>query len=127
MKKKLVLGLLIVSLGINLVVLGNWWVTQQWNTPSAEEAIILSEMVQRTVDSEDYQKIAASEEVLAIDRGLDKATGGAFPYYFYVNVRTDQQSYLFYCDGPECSTMDNEGWGYSIYEDEDTRLPFRGN
>ncbi|OHX51863.1 hypothetical protein [Planococcus faecalis] len=73
------------------------------------------------------QKIAASEEVLAIDRGLDKATGGAFPYYFYVNVRTDQQSYLFYCDGPECSTMDNEGWGYSIYEDEDTRLPFRGN
>lgn len=125
MKKKLVWAVLIVSLGFNLFLVGDWLLTKQWNEPSAEEAIILSEMVHRTVESEDYQKIADSEEILAIDRGIDKATGGMFPYHFYVSVRTDEQTHLFYCDSPDCSTMDNEGWGYSIYQDEETRLPFR--
>lgn len=123
MKKKLVVVLLIVSLGVNLFLLGDWFVSNQWNEPSAEEAIILSEMLQRTVESDDYQKIADKEKILAIDAGIDKAKGGQFPYYLYTNVRTAEQNYLFFCDDPACSTVDNEGWGYSIYQDEDTRLP----
>ena len=124
MKKKFVVGLLIVSLGINLILLGDWLLFKQWFEPSAEEAIILSEMVQRTVESEDYKAIAAREEIIAIDRGMDKAKGGVFPYYFYVSVRTDQETHLFFCNDTKCSTMENGAWTYSVYKDEEPRLPF---
>lgn len=46
MKKKLLIGLLIVSLAINLFLLGDWLLFQ----PTEEEEIALSEMVQKTVE-----------------------------------------------------------------------------
>ena len=125
MKKKLVAGLLIVSLGINLFLLGDWLFIKQWTEPSSEETIILSEMVQRTIESDDYKSIADKENIIAIDRGMEKAKGGAFPYYFYVSVRTDQETYLFFCNNAECSTMENGAWTYSMYQDEEPRLPFK--
>ena len=124
MKKKLVLVVLIVSLGINLFLLGDWLLVKQGTQPTKEEEIVLSEMVQKTVESTDYQTIASKEKIIAIERGMDKSKGGAFPYYFGVNVYTDKQTYIFSCTDTACATMENGGTMYSIYKDEDPRLPF---
>ena len=120
MKKKLVLVLLIVSLGINLFLLGDWLLFQ----PTAEEEIALSEMVQKTVESADYHEIASKEKMIAIDRFLEKSKGETFPYNFTVNVYTDTQTHIFSCTDAACSTMESAGTMYSIYKDEDRRLPF---
>ncbi|MGE6370960.1 hypothetical protein ACQKDD_17805 [Planococcus kocurii] len=124
MKKKLLVGVLIVSLGINLVVLGDWLLVKRGTQPTAEEKIALSEMVLKTVESTDYQTIASKEKIIAIDRGMDKSKGGAFPYYFGVNVYTDTQTHIFSCADAACATMKSDGTMYSIYKDEDRRLPF---
>jgi hypothetical protein len=79
-------------------------------------------MIQKTVESEDYNKI--EEKIVSIDTGIDKNKGGVFPYCFEVSVRTDKQTYLFYCNNDQCSKMAIGGWTYSIYEDENLRLPF---
>lgn len=120
MKKKLLIGLLIVSLAINLFLLGDWLLFQ----PTEEEEIALSEMVQKTVESADYQGIAARETVIAIDPWIEKSKGGAYPYYFGVNVYTDTQTHIFACTDTACSAMESAGTMYSIYQDEDPRLPF---
>lgn len=125
MKKKIFIALLIISLGLNLYILGKWLVVEQWYEPSPEENVILSEMIQKTVKSEDYKKLEEKENIIAIDAGIDKNKGGVFPYYFGVSVRTDEQTYLFSCNNDQCSKMEIGGWTYSIYEDESPRLPFR--
>lgn len=96
----------------------------QFYEPSPEESIILSEMVQRTVESSDYKRIAEQENIIAIDTNMDKNKGGVFPYYFSVSVRTDKHSYLFSCNDEQCSEMNLFGETYSIYQDEEPRLPF---
>ncbi|MFD1851344.1 hypothetical protein [Oceanobacillus bengalensis] len=125
MKKKLVLVLLIISFGINCYILGKWILVDQWTRPSQEEKVILGEMVQKTVESEAYKELAENENIIAINTSMDKKKGGGFPYYFSVSVRTDKQTYLFYCNNDKCSKMENGAWTYSIYQDEDSRLPFR--
>lgn len=40
--------------------------------PTSEEAIILGEMVQKTVESEEYKDVAKAEKIIAIERGIDK-------------------------------------------------------
>ncbi|ANU12303.1 hypothetical protein BBH88_18650 (plasmid) [Planococcus antarcticus DSM 14505] len=124
MKKKLLVGLVIVSLGVNLFVFGDWLLVKRGTQPTAEEEIALSEMVLKTVESTDYQTIAGKEKIIAIDRGMDTSKGGAFPYYFGVNVYTDTQTHIFACADTDCSAMKSAGTMYSIYKDEDPRLPF---
>ena len=85
---------------------------------------MLSEMVQKTIKSNDYQAIASREKVIAIDGFMDKSKGGAFPFHFAVNVSTDTQTPIFSCTDAACSTMESAGTMYSIYKDEDRRLPF---
>ncbi len=116
---------LIVSLSTNLYILGKWFLIDQWYEANAEERVILSEMIQKTVASEKYKEIASQEKVIAIDTSIDKNMGGVFPYYFEVNVRTDKQTYIFYCKDKQCSKMENNGWTYSSYQDEQPRLPFK--
>ena len=123
-KKKIMLILLIVSLGVNLYIGGKWVLFERGYEPTPEEAIIMSEMVQKTVESEDYKDLAKKMKIIAIERDIDKYKGGAFPYNMEVSVRTDNQTYLFYCNDDQCSKMVNEGWTYSIYQDENPRLPF---
>ncbi|WP_338472518.1 hypothetical protein R4Z10_07180 [Niallia sp. XMNu-256] len=123
MKSKIVLVLLIISLGLNIYLFGKQTIEQAYE-PSAEEKVILSEMVQKTVESDDYKKLAKKENIIAIDSNMDKNKGGAFPYYFGVSVRTDKQTYIFSCNNDQCSQMENEEWTYSIYRDENPRLPF---
>jgi hypothetical protein len=79
----------------------------------------------KTVESEDYKKLAEKEDIIAIDTSIDKNKGGSFPYYFGVSVRTNKQTYIFSCNNDKCSEMENEQWTYSIYQDEKPRLPFK--
>ncbi|WP_232304239.1 hypothetical protein [Jeotgalibacillus campisalis] len=76
------------------------------------------------MESEDYKRLAESEDVIAISTDINKAKGGVFPYYFNVRVRTEQQTYLFSCSDEKCSTMEEYGTTHSIYKDERPRLPF---
>ncbi|MDY0393934.1 hypothetical protein ACFSMW_16310 [Virgibacillus halophilus] len=124
MKFKIILILLIFSVAVNLFILGKWLLVDQWYEPSPDEKTVLSEMVQKTIESEDYKRIANKEKVIAIDTGIDKKKGGGFPYYFGVSVRTDKQTYIFSCSDEQCSKMENGEWTYSIYQDEKPQLPF---
>ncbi|MGG2075758.1 hypothetical protein AB1J28_20585 [Lysinibacillus irui] len=125
MRKKMIIIFLFISLSSNLYILGKWFLLDQWYEANAEERVILSEMVQKTVASEKYKEITSQEKVIAIDTSIDKNKGGVFPYYFEVNVRTDKQTYIFYCKDKQCSEMENSGWTYSSYQDEQPRLPFK--
>lgn len=58
MKNRMVLLLLIGSLGVNLYIGGKWILFDRGYEPTSEEAIIMSEMVQKTVESEDYKKLS---------------------------------------------------------------------
>lgn len=124
MKIKLIILLLAVSISINLYILGKYLLVDQWYKPSGDENTILSEMVQKTVESNDYERISDKEDVIAINTSMDKFKGGAYPYYFEVSVSTNKQTYLFYCKDDNCSQMELGGTTYSVYEDEAPRLPF---
>lgn len=113
-----------LSVVVNLFVLGKWLLIEQWYTPSSEERIILSEMIQKTVESERYKNIAEANKVIAIEASMNRSTGGVFPYYFSVNVLTDKQTYIFSCSNKQCDTMEHGSWTYSRYQDENPRLPF---
>lgn len=95
--------------------------------PTPDEEIIMSEMVQKTVESDEYKNIAEKEKIIAIDRGIDKYKGGSFPYNMGVSVRTDKQTYIFSCNDDQCSKMESDEETYSIYQDERPRLPFNSN
>ncbi|GAB6258060.1 hypothetical protein [Peribacillus frigoritolerans] len=124
MKNKILLVLLIISLGVNFYIFGKWFLTEQRYEPSSEEKVILSEMVLKTIESEEYKKIAEKENIIAIDANMDKNKGGVFPYYFEVSVRTDIQTYLFACSNEQCSEMESSGTTYSRYKEEEPRIPF---
>lgn len=128
MQKKrnwMMLVLLIVSFGINIFLLGKWLVFERLFEPTSEEKIILSEMVQKTVESADFKNLAEKEKIIAIDTSVNKFKGGVYPFYLEVGVKTDTQTYLFYCTNAQCSKVENGGYTYSIYEDESTRLPLK--
>ncbi|MCA1063699.1 hypothetical protein QTG56_11270 [Rossellomorea sp. AcN35-11] len=124
MRNKIVLTIMFISLGVNVFLLGKWFLFERGYHPNQEETIILSEMVHKTIQSEEYEELSKKEKVMAIDANMDKNKGGVFPYYFGVSVRTDQQTYLFSCSDEECLTMEMGGTTYSLYEDEEPRLPF---
>ena len=117
--------LLIVSLGVNLYIGGKWVLFERGYEPTSEEAIIMSELVPKTIETEEYKKIANKENIIAIEKDIDKYKGGDFPYNMEVSVRTDKQAYLFFCKDDQCSKMVNGGWSYSIYQDEKPRLPLK--
>lgn len=124
MKNKIISVLLIFSLGVNLYMLGKWFLIDRGYEPTPEEQIVLNEMVQKTVESEDFKKLAQKENIIAIESSLDKNKGGAFPYYFGVSVRTDKQTHIFTCANDQCSKLEASESSYSIYKDEKPRLPF---
>ncbi|MGE7591022.1 hypothetical protein [Peribacillus sp. NPDC101480] len=125
MKNKILLVLLIISLGVNFYIFGKWFLTEQRYEPSSEEKVILSEMLLKTIESEEYKRLAEKENIIAIDANMDKNKGGVFPYYFEVSVRTDIQTYLFACSNEQCSEMESAGTTYSRYKEEVPRIPFK--
>lgn len=124
MKFKVVTILLIVSLIVNAILFGkNFW--GKYEEANEDEKVILSELIQKTVESSEYQTIAENEAIIAIESSVDKNKGGAYPYYMNVSVRTDKQTYLFSCDNDDCSKVKNYGQTYSRYEDETPKLPLK--
>ena len=59
--------MLSLSIALNLFILGKWLLIDQWYDMTSEEKVILSEMVQKTIESEDYKNIADKEKFIAID------------------------------------------------------------
>lgn len=127
MKKWVWRGVLILSVALNSYWLGKWLLFDQSYTPTEEEAVILGEMIQRTVESDDYQMLVnrTDEQVLAITSSINKNKGGAFPFYMDVYVKTDQQSYIFSCKDKTCAEMHIGGTAYSRYSEEEPRLPLQ--
>lgn len=49
MKNKILITILIISIGFNLFLFGRWFIFEQAYEPSESEQVILSEMVLKTV------------------------------------------------------------------------------
>ncbi|AQX54722.1 hypothetical protein [Priestia flexa] len=123
MKKKVVKILLVISLGMNAYWLVKHYAFDRMYDPDEKEQIILNEMIQRTIESKDYQEIAKTKDIKAIESSMDKNKGGRYPYYFNVSVRTTEGTYLFGCSDEQCTDIEKYGETYSIYQDEKPRLP----
>ncbi|CAH0312408.1 hypothetical protein SRABI133_04992 [Peribacillus simplex] len=52
------------QIGINLFLFGRWFIFEQAYEPSESEQAILSEMVQKTVESKEYIKLAEKENII---------------------------------------------------------------
>lgn len=74
-------------------------------------------MVVKTIESPAYKNLATRENIIAIDRSINKHKG-VFPYNIDVIVSTDKKTYFFSCVDKKCSEMHIGGWSYSIYQDE---------
>ncbi|MEK3995405.1 hypothetical protein MKY29_11685 [Psychrobacillus sp. FSL K6-2365] len=124
MKKGLLLFLLVVSVLLNVYHFGkDFWVGMY--TPNEKDQVILSEMVQLVVESEEYQKLADTEKIRAIEVGVDRNKGGVYPFHYGVSVRTDKRTYLFSCQDKTCSEMGIGGSTYSRYSENEPVLPLK--
>ncbi|MDT2046661.1 hypothetical protein [Priestia flexa] len=123
MKKKVVKILLVISLGMNAYWLVKHYAFDRMYDPDEKEQNILNEMIQKTIESKDYQEIAKTKDIKAIESSMDKNKGGRYPYYFNVSVRTTEGTYLFGCSDEKCTDVEKYGETYSIYQDEKPRLP----
>ncbi|KZB90649.1 hypothetical protein ABEP17_08550 [Priestia flexa] len=123
MKKKVVKILLVMSVGMNAYWLVKHYAFDRMYDPDEKEQIILNEMIQRTIESKDYQEIAKTKDIKSIESSMDKNKGGRYPYYFNVSVRTTEGTYLFGCSDEQCTDIEKYGETYSIYQDEKPRLP----
>lgn len=94
-------------------------------TPNEEDKVILGEMVQLVVESEEYQKLTETEKVYAITTFVDRNKGGRYPFHYDVIVKTDKESYLFGCKDESCSEMEIGGWMYSRYSEHEPVLPLK--
>ncbi len=112
-----------MSVGMNAYWLVKHYAFDRMYDPDEKEQIILNEMIQRTIESKDYQEIAKTKDIKAIESSMDKNKGGRYPYYFNVSVRTTEGTYLFGCSDEQCTDIEKYGETYSIYQDEKPRLP----
>ncbi|WP_239431560.1 hypothetical protein [Sporosarcina sp. ACRSL] len=121
MKKGLLLFLLVVSVLLNVYHFGkDYWVGMY--TPNEKDQVILSEMVQLVVESKEYQQLVETEKVRAIAPSVDRNKGGRYPFHYGVSVRTDRQTYIFYCQDESCSSMTIGAWTYSRYSEQEPVL-----
>ncbi|MDM5294996.1 hypothetical protein QUF81_17825 [Peribacillus simplex] len=75
MKNKILFTVLIISIGINLFLFGRWFIFEKAYEPSESEQAILRKMVQKTVESKEFKKLAEKENIIAIDANMDKNKG----------------------------------------------------
>lgn len=124
MKKWLILILLITSIILNIYQFGTISLAGMY-TPNEKDRVILGEMTQLVVESDDYQKLAEKEKIHAIDTFVDRNKGGVYPFHYDVTVRTDKESYIFSCTDKKCSEVEIGGWTYSIYSESEPVLPLK--
>ncbi|WP_181917259.1 hypothetical protein [Virgibacillus dokdonensis] len=86
-KRKIFMLLFAISISFNVYLVGKSFIVKKLIEPTDEEEIMLSEMVQKTVESEDYKHLAKKEDIIAIQAGVDKFKGGSFPYTLEVSVK----------------------------------------
>ena len=77
--KKWLIGLLILSLCLNIYQFGKG-VWQSLYTPTNEDRMLLGEMTQRVVESEEYQQLAETEKIYAITTGVDRIRVGGIRF-----------------------------------------------
>ena len=124
MAKKIVVALLIISIGFNLYLLYDRYMKFTYS-PNYEDQEILGEMTMMVLASEDYKNIATKEKVYAIHQTVNRFNVRS-PYamiHYEVLVKTDKQTYYFTCQNKRCDNVDVGGWSYSRYSEEPPILP----
>lgn len=125
-KKIVFITLFCASIAFNLYLLGSNYLKNTY-TPTAEDLEILGEMTKMVLETDQYKEIAAKEQVYSIEPGVSRfnVADPSSIYHFEVNVKTDQQTYIFSCQDDYCTTVSNEGWTYSRYSEEEPILPLK--
>lgn len=122
--KKWLIGALSISILLNVYfVVKNQW--EDMYTPNDQDKLILSEMTQMVVASEDYKTLSENENIYAIESYVDRNKGGVYPFHYGVSVRTSNQTYLFSCNDKSCKTITKYGTTASRYANEDPVLPLK--
>lgn len=123
-KSKFIVIVLIVSLLGNISFGVSSYIKSSY-TPDLDDQMILAEMTQMVLQSEQYKNIAIQEEVYAIKQGVNRfnVSNTSSVYNYEIYVQTEKQSYIFYCIDKKCSDVSNEGWTYSRYSEEEPLLP----
>lgn len=98
-------------------------------TPDSDDLEFLAEMTKMVFESEQYEEIASKEPVYAIKQGVSRfnVDDPSSVFHYEIYVQTDQQSYIFTCKNEACSDVENGGWTYSRYSDEEPILPLNEN
>ena len=122
MKKWLIL-FLVLSLAMNLLLYGViFW--KGMYTANEKDQVILGEMVQQVIESQQYKSLNEKEKVLAVNSSVDRNKGGVFPFHYSVMVYTAEKVYIFECKDKNCAAVGLVGTMYSRYEDSELLLPF---
>lgn len=122
--KKWFKWLLIVSLSINVYLFAEkYWLSM--STPNENDDVILGEMTQMVLETEDYQQLANKETIYSITTGSDRSKGGTYPYNYGIVVKTDKLAYIFNCTNKTCSDVTMSGTMYSDYSEGTTKLPLK--
>lgn len=79
------------------------------------------------IESEQYQEIASRETVYAINQGVSRfnVANPSSIFHYEIYVKTEKQTYIFYCTDEFCTNVSNEGWTYSRYSEEEPILPLK--
>ncbi|MDN3451522.1 hypothetical protein QMA09_15085 [Planococcus sp. APC 3906] len=116
--------ILAASLCANVyLVAEKYWLSL--STPNENDDVIIGEMTQMMLETDEYQRLAGKETVYSITAGVDRSKGGSEPYNYVVVVKTDKQAYLFSCSDGTCSDVDMIGTIYSDYAEDKTKLPLK--
>lgn len=122
--KKWLIWVLVLSICLNLYLFGkDFWF--EMYTPNEKDKVILGEMVQHVVKSEDYKKLDVAERIYAITPGVDRNKGGVYPFHYDVKVSTDKQSYIFTCMDKTCTKIKMDGLTSSRYTNNEPVLPLK--
>lgn len=126
-KKVVILSLLLIcSVGLNLYLGINSFIKSTY-TPDLEDQEILGEMTKMVIEHPQYKEIEAKETIYSIKQGVSRfnVASPASLLHSEVQVATDKQTYIFYCIDEKCSAVENGGWMYSRYSEEEPLLPLK--
>ena len=125
-KSKLLYILLFISIVMN-VYLGITSYIKSTYTPNLDDQDILGEMTKMVIESEQYKDIASRETIYAINQGVSRfnVANPSSIFHYEIYVKTEKQTYIFYCTDKLCTNVSNEGWTYSRYSEEEPILPLK--
>lgn len=124
--RKWIAPLLVINIIVNINLLLYVWMSSFY-TFNEQDKKILGEMIPKVLESKDYHEIAAreNEKIYAIEPEVDQWKGGIFPFQYSVMVRTNKETYQFYCQDAACNNVEIGSWSYSRYSEEEPVLPLK--